>query len=52
MCKGSGKCEPCSLYISTYSITDTFADNLQQAKYNTPLWNSAKVLLPVCLDLL
>jgi len=32
--------------------TDTSANNLQQAKCNIPLWNSANVLLPVCPDLL
>jgi len=31
--------------------TDTFANNLQQAKCNTPLWISVNVLLPMCPDL-
>jgi len=31
---------------------DTFANNLSPEKCNTPLCNNAKVLLPVCPDLL
>jgi len=31
---------------------DTFANNLQQAECNTPLWNNVNVLLQVCPDFL
>jgi len=58
MCKGSGKWKPCYNYLQrtlraiSKLNTDTFANNHQQAKCNTPLWNSTNALLPVCPDLL